>query len=116
MSSKFLTSRINNITLKKENPEPMVLELNINIMEEANLKDYQKVTILHKKSGKIFITYVKSCLSGDISFQSPGVEVGDQIELLAFSYIDEKDLGSMESVHLYLDDNNQITKIIKGKI
>ncbi len=91
------------------------------IMTKANLREFQKVEVYNISNGNRFATYViqEQAGSKDIVLNGAAahlVSKGDTIIIAAYALIDERELNSLNSVVLIMNDNNQIEKIVNGKL
>lgn len=91
------------------------------IMIKANLREFQKVEVYDISNGNRFATYViqEQAGSKDIVLNGAAahlVSQGDNIIIAAYALIDERELNSLNSVVLIMNDNNQIEKIVNGKL
>jgi aspartate 1-decarboxylase len=91
------------------------------IMIKANLREFQKVEVYNISNGNRFATYViqEQAGSKDIILNGAAahlVSKGDTIIIAAYALIDERELNSLNSVILIMNDNNQIEKIVNGKL
>jgi aspartate 1-decarboxylase len=91
------------------------------IMIKANLREFQKVEVYNISNGNRFATYVilEQAGSKDIVLNGAAahlVSKGDTIIIAAYALIDERELNSLNSVVLIMNDNNQIEKIVNGKL
>ena len=91
------------------------------IMIKANLREFQKVEVYNISNGNRFATYVIQDQAGSKDIVLNGaaahlVSKGDIIIIAAYALIDERELNSLNSVVLIMNDNNQIKKIVNGKL
>ena len=91
------------------------------IMIKANLREFQKVEVYNISNGNRFATYVIQDQPGSKDIVVNGaaahlVSKGDTIIIVAYALIDERELNSLNSVVLIMNDNNQIEKIVNGKL
>ncbi|MCK4944040.1 MAG: aspartate 1-decarboxylase [Candidatus Aminicenantes bacterium] len=91
------------------------------IMIKANLREFQKVEVYNISNGNRFATYVIQDQAGSKNIVLNGtaahlVSKGDTIIIVAYALIDERELNSLSSVVLIMNDNNQIEKIVNGKL
>ncbi|WP_022850040.1 aspartate 1-decarboxylase [Limisalsivibrio acetivorans] len=84
-----------------------------NLMEAANIREYEKVDIWNINNGARFSTYViegergsgQICLNGAAARH---VQHGDRVIIATFSMVDEKELDNYRPTVVQLDENNQI--------
>lgn len=91
------------------------------IMIKANLREFQKVEVYNISNGNRFATYVIQDQAGSKDIVLNGaaahlVSKGDIIIIAAYALIDERELNSLNSVVLIMNDNNEIEKIVNGKL
>ena len=91
------------------------------IMIKANLREFQRVEVYNISNGNRFATYVIQTQAGSKDIVLNGaaahlVSIGDTIIIAAYALIDERELNSLNSVVLIMNDNNQIEKIVNGKL
>lgn len=91
------------------------------LMKKANLRENQKVEIYNISNGNRLSTYVISGKknSGEITLNGAAahlVSKGDQIIIAAYALLDERELNSLNSVILIMQEDNKVEKIINGKL
>jgi aspartate 1-decarboxylase len=91
------------------------------IMTKANLREFQKVEVYNISNGNRFATYVIQNKAGSRDIVLNGaaahlVSKGDTIIIVAYALIDERELNSLNSVILIMKENNQIEKIVNGRL
>jgi aspartate 1-decarboxylase len=91
------------------------------IMKKSNLREFQKVEIYNMSNGNRLSTYVipEKSGSGEITIYGPAarlVSKGDVIIIAAYALIDERELNSLNAVIVIMNGNNEIIKIINGKL
>jgi len=91
------------------------------IAQKANLREFQKVEIYNITNGNRLSTYVLLAEKGSKEIVLNGaaahlVNKGDRIIIAAYAYIDEVELNSLSAKILILDENNNIEKVIDGKL
>lgn len=97
------------------------LSLDEDIMEKANLRENQKIDVYNCTNGNRLSTYVITAPRGSKDFIVNGaaahlVNKGDIIIVAAYGLIDEREFDSLNSVILFMDENNNIEQIINGKL
>ena len=118
----FMISKIHRATVTGTNLEYYgSISIDEDIMEKANLRANQKIEVYNCTSGTRLSTYVIIAPRGSKSFILNGaaahlVNKGDIIIVAAYGLIDERELNSLNSVVLFLDENNNIEQIINGKL
>ncbi|MCK4764366.1 MAG: aspartate 1-decarboxylase [Candidatus Aminicenantes bacterium] len=118
----FLVSKVHNAKVTGANLEYSgSITIDPEIMEKGNLRHFQKVDIYNISNGARFSTYVipGSSGTGEIALNGAAarmVAIGDRIIIAAFALLDERELNSLSSVILIMDDNNKVERIINGKL
>jgi aspartate 1-decarboxylase len=118
----FLVSKIHRakVTGKNLNYSGSI-SIDEEIMGKANLREFQKVEVYNISNGNRFATYVIPAEIGSKDFILNGasahlVSKGDVIIVAAYALIDEKELNSLKSVVLLMNETNEIEKVLYGKI
>ena len=118
----FLVSKIHRakVTGKNLNYSGSI-SIDEEIMGKANLREFQKIEVYNISNGNRFATYVIPAERGSKDFILNGasahlVSKGDVIIIAAYALIDEKELNSLKSVVLLMNENNEIEKVLYGKI
>lgn len=91
------------------------ITIDMNLIEMANLLEYEKVLVANLNTGQRFETYVISgergsgvvCLNGAAARLA---QVGDIIIILAFGYFEPNELVDFTPKTVFVDQNNQIVK------
>jgi aspartate 1-decarboxylase len=91
------------------------------IMTQANLREFQKVEVYNMTNGNRLSTYVIQEKAGSKKIVLNGaaahlVSEGDTIIIAAYALIDERELNSRNAVILIMDEDNQIEKVVQGKL
>ncbi|MCK4836799.1 MAG: aspartate 1-decarboxylase [Candidatus Aminicenantes bacterium] len=91
------------------------------IMKKANLREYQKIEVYNISNGNRFSTYVIQEKPGKKEIILNGaaahlVSEGDIIIVVAYAMIDERELNTLNSVILIMNEKNEISKIVNGKL
>jgi len=98
------------------------ISIDTDLIEAANVREYQKVEVYNISNGKRFSTYVIAAEKGseDIILNGAAahlVKKGDKLIIAAYALIDEKELESIDTtIVLMKEGSNSINKIIHGKI
>ena len=97
------------------------MTLDEDIMKAANLKEYQKIEIYNISNGSRLSTYVIQGEKGSKQVVVNGaaahlVSKGDVVIIAAYALIDEKELNSLQSVILLMNEKNEVAKILNGKL
>ncbi len=91
------------------------------LMEEAGLREFQKVEIYNITNGNRFSTYTMNSPkgSGDIILNGAAarlVSEGDKIIIAAYALLDERELNSLNANILLMKEGNKIERILTGKL
>lgn len=86
------------------------------IMEAADMLEYEKVDIYDINNGERFSTYVIKgdpgsrvvCLNGAAARK---VTVNDRIIIVSYAVMDDSDCKGYEGLRVFTDENNNITRI-----
>ena len=89
------------------------ITIDADILDAANIKEYQKVEILDINNGERFQTYAikgerKSkifCVNGAAARK---VQKGDKVIIVTYGYFSEEELKNHKPVIIQIDDNNNI--------
>jgi aspartate 1-decarboxylase len=118
----FLISKIHRATVTDANLNYTgSISIDEDIMEKANLREFQKIEIYNISNGNRFSTYVIPAPRGSGEFGLNGaaarlVSIGDHIILAAYALLSENELNSLNSVIIIMKDNNTIENIRYGKL
>jgi aspartate 1-decarboxylase len=118
----FLVSKIHRVRVTGTNLDYAgSISIDEQILKKANLREYQKVDVYNISNGNRFSTYVIPNKPGSRDVVLNGatahlVSKGDIIIVAAYALIDERELNSLNSVILIMGKNNQIEKIVQGKL
>ena len=118
----FLVSKIHQAQVTGANPEYSgSISIDTQLMQEAGLREFQKVEIHNISSGNRFTTFVMAAEegSGDIIINGSAAHcgsVGDKIIIAAYALLDERELNSLNATILLMEENNRIARIITGKL
>ncbi|MCP4220322.1 MAG: aspartate 1-decarboxylase, partial [bacterium] len=91
------------------------------LMREAGLREFQKVEIYNISNGNRFTTYAVAGTEGSGKIvidgaAAPSVSENDKIIIAAYALLDERELNSLNSTILLMNDDNTIDKVITGKL
>ena len=117
MISKIHRARVTNTDLDYYGS----ISIDEEILIKANLRENQKVEIYNCTNGNRLSTYVICADKGskDIILNGAAahlVSKDDIIIIAAYGLIEEKELGSGSSVVLLMDSDNNIKRVINGKL
>ena len=91
------------------------------IMEKANLRPFQQVEIYNITNGNRFTTYCLPGPKGSKTFMINGAAArlaaaGDIIIVAVYGLVDESELNTRHSITLIMNSENEVERIIQGKI
>ncbi len=91
------------------------------IMKQANLRENQKVEVYDITNGNRLNTYVIPAPPGSRQVVLNGaaahlVNAGDTIIIAAYALIDERELNTLNSVVVLMNEDNTISKVVNGKL
>jgi aspartate 1-decarboxylase len=118
----FLVAKIHNATVTGANLKYSgSISIDPDIIEKAGLRQFQKVEIYNTSTGGRFSTYIINGESGKKQIELNGaaarmVSVGDKIIIAAYALLDERELNSLSAVILIMNDDNDVEKVISGKL
>ena len=118
----FLISKIHNAGVTGANPEYSgSIAIDADIMKQAGLREFQKVEIYNITNGNRFSTYVIIAGSGSGEIELNGaaahkVSLGDRIIIAAYGLLDERELNTLNSTILIMDETNRVERVISGKL
>lgn len=114
MLLEFLFSKIHRATVTDANLEYVgSITIDENLMDAANLKEWQKVDVLNVNNGERFQTYVIKgqagsgmiCINGAAARKA---QKGDKIIIAAYAYFKPHKMDGFEPTIVLVDDNNNI--------
>ena len=90
------------------------------LMDAADIVEYEKVTIVNNNNGERFETYVITgkrgsgiiCLNGAAARL---VQKGDVIIILTFTSLDDEELKNHQPQLVFVDSLNKIQKVCRGR-
>ena len=118
----FLISKIHSVTVTgSESNYSGSIALDPDLMKESRIREFQKVEIHNLNNGNRFFTYVTAGEkgSGDVLVNSGAAHLaakGDKLIIAAYALLDERELDSLNSVIILMNDNNEIEKVITGRL
>lgn len=97
------------------------ISIDSDLIKEAGLREFQKVDVYNITNGNRLSTYVISAPAGSREFILNGaaahlVSVGDRIIVAAYALLDERELNSRSATILLVDENNNVERVIHGKL
>lgn len=118
----FLISKIHRATVTgAELNYSGSIAIDPDLMKEAGLREFQKVEIYNINNGNRFSTYIITGKKGskDVILNGAGAHLvakGDKLIIAAYALLDERELDSLNSVIILMNDNNEIEKVITGRL
>jgi aspartate 1-decarboxylase len=118
----FLISKIHRATVTgAELNYPGSIALDPDLIKEAGLREFQKVEVYNINNGNRFSTYVITGEKGsrDVILNGAAARlgtIGDKVIIAAYALLDERELDSLNSIILLMKDNNEIEKVITGRL
>lgn len=116
MLFEFLYSKIHRATVTDANLEYVgSITIDEELMNAANLKEWQKVEILNVNNGERFQTYVIKgkpgskviCINGAAARKA---QKGDKIIIVAYAQFNSEELSNFKPTIVIVDDKNNICK------
>ncbi len=114
MLLEFLHSKIHRATVTDSNLNYVgSITIDEDIINKANIKEWQKVDILDINNGERFQTYVIKGKRGSKMFCVNGaaarkVQAGDKIIICSYRYVMEDELEGYMPTIVQIDDNNNM--------
>jgi len=122
MMIPFLISKIHRaVVTSRDKDYHGSISIDREIMDAAELREFQKVEIYNIDNGERFSTYVIPDKTGGREIKLNGaaahlVEPGHKIIVAAYAWIDEKELNSLSSVIVLMHGENEIERIMKRSL
>lgn len=125
MQRIFLKSKIHRATITQAdlNYEGSIT-IDENLMDAADLKEYEKVAIVNNHNGERFETYVIKGERGSGVIGLNGAAArkgmnGDVIIIISYCILDDKtdsnEIDNHEVIKVFVDAKNSIKEVVKGK-
>ena len=114
MLLEFLNSKIHRATITASDLNYVgSITIDADILDAANIREYQKVDILNINNGERFQTYAikgerKSkifCVNGAAARK---VQKGDRVIIVSYGYFSEDELKNHKPTIVQIDDDNNI--------
>ena len=114
MLLEFLYSKIHRATVTDANLNYVgSITIDEELLNAANMKEWQKVEILDVNNGERFQTYIikgkagsgNICLNGAAARK---VQPGDKVIIVTYGKFEEKELKDFKPTVVIVDDNNKI--------
>ena len=92
------------------------LSLDIELMETADLKPFEKIEVYNISNGARFSTYVIPAerYSGEVKLNGAAARLGykgDLIIIASYSIYEDEELENYKPILVYVDENNRITSV-----
>ena len=110
LRAKIHNARVTDVLLHYEGSITIDKEL----LEKSGILPGEKVQVLNLNNGQRFTTYVIEGKKGEIILNGPAARLaypGDIVLVLAYSLVSEDELKNWTYKVVYLNENNEITKI-----
>lgn len=115
MRRKFLRVKIHQAVVTGKNLYyEGSLSLDREIMERAGLLPNEAVWIFNLNNGERFETYLIEGEKGEVILNGASArlgEVGDRLIIVAYAYVDEKELSNFQPRLVFLNERNEIIEI-----
>lgn len=117
MLQEFLFSKIHRATVTDANLNYVgSITIDEELMKAAQIREWQKVDILDINNGERFQTYVIKgkpktgciCLNGAAARK---VQPGDKVIIIAYAYLEPKDIEIHKPTIVMVDEKNKITEV-----
>ena len=114
MQLTMLKSKIHRATVMQSNLNYVgSITIDKNLMEAADLFEYEQVHIVDIQNGERFITYVIQgargsgliCLNGAAARR---VQIGDKIIIMSYANISKEEIGKYNPKIVFVNDENKI--------
>ncbi|MBW6516243.1 MAG: aspartate 1-decarboxylase [Candidatus Cloacimonetes bacterium] len=118
MLRTVLLAKIHRATVKKTLLDYSgSLTIDMNLLEEAGIKPYERIEVYNMSNGQRFATYAIEGErgSGMIGVNGAAARLaypGDQIIIATFGMIDDKDIDNHKPKILIMDKDNKVEKIL----
>ena len=117
MTITMLKSKIHRATVTQAELDYVgSITVDIALLEQAGIFEYEKVQIVDVNNGARFETYTIAgergsgvmCLNGAAARM---VQTGDRIILMAYTQVTPEEAKELRPTVLFVDDKNQVTKV-----
>lgn len=117
MTITMLKSKIHRATVTQAELDYVgSITVDIALLEQAGIFEYEKVQIVDVNNGARFETYTIAgergsgvmCLNGAAARM---VQTGDKIILMAYTQVTPEEAKELRPTVLFVDDKNQVTKV-----
>ena len=116
MLLEFLHSKIHRATVTDANLDYVgSITIDEDLLNAANMREWQKVEILDVNNGERFQTYIikgkagsgEICLNGAAARK---VQKGDKVIIVTYAQFEEEELKNHKPTIIIVDENNKIVK------
>ena len=119
MHMPFVVSRITSLTVSGTGEGGLLptLVLDEELMRQTGLKDFQVTLVISEENR--FEVMVRSGKAGTGEVELKGKQPlgkGDAFELVVQVFLDEREMGAISTHHYHVDENNQVVRVLMGRI
>jgi aspartate 1-decarboxylase len=118
MIRKLLRSKIHRAVVTDANLEyDGSITIDSDLLKQADIAEFEQVQVVNLNNGARFETYTISGKAGSGEIQLNGAAArlahpGDQIIVMAYGLVDERDLEGWKAKVLLLDPDNRVKEIL----
>ena len=119
MTIKMLKAKIHRATVTQAELDYVgSITVDMDLLEQAGILEYEKVQIVDVNNGSRFETYTIAgergsgvmCLNGAAARM---VQTGDKIILMAYAQVTPEEASELRPTVLFVDEKNKVTKVTK---
>lgn len=117
MTIKMLKAKIHRATVTQAELDYVgSITVDMDLLEQAGIMEYEKVQIVDVNNGSRFETYTIAgergsgvmCLNGAAARM---VQTGDKIILMAYAQVTPEEASELRPTVLFVDEKNKVTKV-----
>ena len=117
MTIKMLKAKIHSATVTQAELDYVgSITVDMDLLEQAGILEYEKVQIVDVNNGSRFETYTIAgergsgvmCLNGAAARM---VQTGDKIILMAYAQVTPEEASELRPTVLFVDEKNKVTKV-----
>lgn len=117
MTIKMLKAKIHRATVTQAELDYVgSITVDMDLLEQAGILEYEKVQIVDVNNGSRFETYMIAgergsgvmCLNGAAARM---VQTGDKIILMAYAQVTPEEASELRPTVLFVDEKNKVTKV-----
>ena len=117
MTIKMLKAKIHRATVTQAELDYVgSITVDMDLLEQAGILEYEKVQIVDVNNGSLFETYTIAgergsgvmCLNGAAARM---VQTGDKIILMAYAQVTPEEASELRPTVLFVDEKNKVTKV-----